>query len=64
MGSGELSAVELMQSVIARTREVDGRVRAFNSFDEEDALAQARASDLFRSKSREGWGPAPSRGSR
>ncbi|HXN35666.1 MAG TPA: Asp-tRNA(Asn)/Glu-tRNA(Gln) amidotransferase subunit GatA [Opitutaceae bacterium] len=52
MDSGELSAVELMQAVIARTKSVDGRVRAFNSFDEEDALAQARASDQFRSGAR------------
>jgi aspartyl-tRNA(Asn)/glutamyl-tRNA(Gln) amidotransferase subunit A len=54
MDSGELSAVELMRAVIARTKEVDGRVRAFNSFDEEDALSQARASDQFRSKSPRG----------
>jgi aspartyl-tRNA(Asn)/glutamyl-tRNA(Gln) amidotransferase subunit A len=44
----QLSAVELMQAVIARTQAVDGRVQAFNSFDAEDALAQARASDARR----------------
>ena len=52
MGAGELSAVELMESVLARTKAVDGRVRAFNSFDEKDALDQARASDLRRSRAR------------
>src|SRR5450631_3945153 len=50
MGRGELSSVELMGSVIARTKAVDGRVRAFNSFDEGDALAQARASDERRAR--------------
>jgi aspartyl-tRNA(Asn)/glutamyl-tRNA(Gln) amidotransferase subunit A len=50
LGRGELSAVELMQSVISRTKAVEGRVRAFNSFDEADALAQARASDERRLK--------------
>jgi aspartyl-tRNA(Asn)/glutamyl-tRNA(Gln) amidotransferase subunit A len=44
----QVSAVELMQAVIARTRAVDGRVQAFNSCDEADALAQARASDARR----------------
>jgi aspartyl-tRNA(Asn)/glutamyl-tRNA(Gln) amidotransferase subunit A len=52
MGAGEISAVELMQAVIARTKAVDGRVKAFNSFDEEDALSQARASDDHRSRSK------------
>jgi aspartyl-tRNA(Asn)/glutamyl-tRNA(Gln) amidotransferase subunit A len=52
MGEGKLSAVELMRSVIARTKEVDGRVRAFNSYDEEDALAHAHASDLRRAKAK------------
>jgi aspartyl-tRNA(Asn)/glutamyl-tRNA(Gln) amidotransferase subunit A len=43
-----VSAVELTQTVIARTKAVDGRVHAFNSFDEADALAQASASDVRR----------------
>ncbi len=43
-----LSSVELTQAVIARTKAVDERVRAFNSFDERDALAQAAASDARR----------------
>lgn len=43
-----LSSVELTRAVIARTKTVDGRVHAFNSFDEADALAQAAASDARR----------------
>lgn len=46
--AGELSAVELMQAVIARTRAVEPVIKAFNSCDEADALAQARASDARR----------------
>jgi aspartyl-tRNA(Asn)/glutamyl-tRNA(Gln) amidotransferase subunit A len=49
---GELSSLELMGAVIARTKAVDGRVKAFNSFDESDALAQARASDDRRAKAK------------
>src|SRR5581483_11486867 len=41
----QLSAVELMQAVIARTKAVEPKVRAFNSCDETDALAQAKESD-------------------
>jgi aspartyl-tRNA(Asn)/glutamyl-tRNA(Gln) amidotransferase subunit A len=48
LASRRLSSVELMQAVIARTKAVDSRVRAFNSFDETDALNQARASDARR----------------
>jgi len=48
MAGGELSSVELMKAVIARTKAVDGKVRAFNSFDEDGALAQARAADERR----------------
>jgi aspartyl-tRNA(Asn)/glutamyl-tRNA(Gln) amidotransferase subunit A len=44
----QVSAVELMQAVIARTHAVESRVQAFNSFDEADALAQARAADARR----------------
>jgi aspartyl-tRNA(Asn)/glutamyl-tRNA(Gln) amidotransferase subunit A len=43
--SRRISAVELTQAVIARTKAVDPVVRAFNSADEADALAQAAASD-------------------
>jgi aspartyl-tRNA(Asn)/glutamyl-tRNA(Gln) amidotransferase subunit A len=44
----KLSAVELMQAVVDRTKSVDPRVRAFNSFNEADGLAQAAASDARR----------------
>ena len=44
----EVSSVELARAFIARTRAIDGKVRAFNSFDEADALAQARDSDARR----------------
>ena len=46
--SKRLSAVELMRAVIARTEAVEPRVRAFNSCDTSDALAQAAASDARR----------------
>lgn len=52
LAARELSAIELLDAVIARVRAVDGRVRAFNSFDEEDARAQARASDERRAAGR------------
>jgi aspartyl-tRNA(Asn)/glutamyl-tRNA(Gln) amidotransferase subunit A len=44
----QVSAVGLMEAVIARTKHVEQRVRAFNSYDENDALDQARASDARR----------------
>jgi aspartyl-tRNA(Asn)/glutamyl-tRNA(Gln) amidotransferase subunit A len=44
----QLSSVDLTRAVIARTKAVEPRVRAFNSFDEADALAQAAASDARR----------------
>jgi aspartyl-tRNA(Asn)/glutamyl-tRNA(Gln) amidotransferase subunit A len=48
LASKQLSAVELTRAVIARTAAVDARVRAFNSHDADDALAQAAASDARR----------------
>jgi len=48
LDSRDLSAVELMGVMIARTKAVEPRVGAFNSFDERDALAQAAASDARR----------------
>jgi aspartyl-tRNA(Asn)/glutamyl-tRNA(Gln) amidotransferase subunit A len=45
-----IPAVDLMQAVIARTQAVEDRVHAFNSYDVEDALAQARASDERRAR--------------
>ncbi len=48
LAAGDISSVELTQAVIARTKAVEPRVKAFNSYDEEDALAQAVASDARR----------------
>ena len=48
LAGGQLSSVELMKSILARTKAVDDRVHAFNSYDEVDALAQAKASDERR----------------
>ena len=48
LASRKISSVELTQAFLARAQAVDGRVRAFNSHDEADALAQARASDARR----------------
>lgn len=45
----QLSAVELIQSIMDRTRKVEPSIKAFNSRDESDALAQAVASDARRS---------------
>lgn len=44
----ELSSVELTQALLARTKALEPRLRAFNSYDETDALAQATASDARR----------------
>lgn len=46
--AGEFSAEELTRACLDRVKAVDGTVRAFLHIDEEDALAQARASDLRR----------------
>jgi aspartyl-tRNA(Asn)/glutamyl-tRNA(Gln) amidotransferase subunit A len=48
LAAQKLSAAELTAAFIARAKAVEDRVRAFNSFDEADALAQARASDARR----------------
>ncbi len=48
LAAGKLSATELTQAVLARRAAVDGRVKAFNSADDADALAQAAASDARR----------------
>jgi aspartyl-tRNA(Asn)/glutamyl-tRNA(Gln) amidotransferase subunit A len=50
LATKQVSAVELTQAVIQRTKAVEPKVRAFNSFDEGDALAQARASDKRRAQ--------------
>src|SRR5690349_16697432 len=41
----EFSAKELMQACIERVNKVDGQVKAFLSFDVENALKQAEAAD-------------------
>ncbi|HUG10115.1 MAG TPA: amidase family protein, partial [Opitutaceae bacterium] len=51
LAAGRLSSVELTRAHIARIRATEDRVRAFNSFDEADALAQAEASDKRRASS-------------
>ena len=48
LDAGRLSSVELTQAIISRTQAVDPQVRAFNSYDAADALAQAAASDARR----------------
>lgn len=41
----KFTARELMQACLERVRRVDGKVKAFLSFDEQDALSQADAAD-------------------
>lgn len=48
LAAGTTTSVELTQAIIDRTRAVEDQVKAFNSFDADDALAQARASDARR----------------
>lgn len=48
LATGAITSVALTEAVIARVRAVEDRVQAFNSFDADDALAQARASDARR----------------
>ena len=48
LASGRLSSADLVKAHIAQIRATDGRVRAFNSFDAADALAQAESSDKRR----------------
>jgi len=45
LASGEVSSREATQACLDRVRQVDGRIRAFLSYDQEDALAQAAAAD-------------------
>ena len=44
----QVSSGELVRAFVARTQSVEGKVRAFNSYDEAGALDQARASDARR----------------
>ena len=50
LSSGSVSSVEIVQAFIDRVEVVDNSVKAFNSYDAEDALAQAKASDERRAK--------------
>ncbi len=52
LAARRISSAELTAAFLARTKAVEDRVRAFNSFDEADALAQARASDARRAAGR------------
>ncbi|MBK8857626.1 MAG: Asp-tRNA(Asn)/Glu-tRNA(Gln) amidotransferase subunit GatA [Opitutaceae bacterium] len=52
LAAGRLSSVELTRAVLARTEAVEGRIRAFNSRDEADALKQAADSDARRAAGR------------
>jgi Asp-tRNA(Asn)/Glu-tRNA(Gln) amidotransferase A subunit family amidase len=49
---GAISAEQLMQACLARVREADGDVQAWQFLDPEHALAQARARDRDRSEGR------------
>ena len=48
LAAGETSSVDITRAVIDRTAAVDDKVKAFLSYDIEDALAQAKASDARR----------------
>ncbi len=48
LANKELSSVELTQAIIDRTNAIEEKIGAFNSRDESDALAQAKASDERR----------------
>lgn len=48
LADGQVSSAEIMRAHIDRVRDVDDRVGAFISLDEQDALAQATASDERR----------------
>ncbi len=54
--SKRISSEEIVRAVIDRTRAVDEKVCAFISFDEDDAIAQAKASDARRARG-EALGP-------
>jgi aspartyl-tRNA(Asn)/glutamyl-tRNA(Gln) amidotransferase subunit A len=48
LATGKISSVELVQACVARTKAVDGRVKAFNSLDASGALSLAQAADARR----------------
>ena len=54
MSSGELRCQDLVQSCLERIKEAEGAVRAFISYDAEQALAIARKQDAARAKEKRG----------
>jgi len=46
--AGELTSVAILSSIIERVKKLDGAIHAFIGYDENDAMEQARASDLRR----------------
>ncbi|HKB57299.1 MAG TPA: Asp-tRNA(Asn)/Glu-tRNA(Gln) amidotransferase subunit GatA [Lacunisphaera sp.] len=52
LAAGKISSVGLLQACLARTKAVDGRLKAFNSHDEAGALTQAKAADARRAAGR------------
>ena len=50
LAKGEFSSAELMRSVIDRVHDRDGEIGAYLSFDEEGALAAAKAADEARAR--------------
>src|SRR5437016_3879029 len=52
LGKREVSCREAMQACLDRIRKVDGRIKAFISYDEADALAQAEAADRLAAEGR------------
>jgi aspartyl-tRNA(Asn)/glutamyl-tRNA(Gln) amidotransferase subunit A len=48
LASGQFSSEEVTQSYLSRIKEVDDKVHAFLSYDEEDMLDQAKSSDQRR----------------
>ena len=52
LAKGEFSSVELTQAVIDRVHAHDGEIGAYLTFDEEGALAAAKAADEIRSGTR------------
>lgn len=52
IAAGSISAVQLVEACLARIREVEPAVQAWQYLDEQHALAQARARDLDRAEGR------------
>src|ERR1051325_2319088 len=48
----EISSHDAMQACLARIRKVDGQIKAFISYDEADAMAQADAADRLAAEGR------------